>query len=331
MAGVSIGTVDRALNDRKGVNKEVAQRIKEIAASVGYTPNKVAKGLVARRKEIKLGVIIHTPKHPFIEELMRGIESAKGEFKDYGVEIIVKYGKGFDAEDQMKLIDELIDEGIKGLAIIPIHDKKIIDKINEIHKNGIAVALMVSDENADCLAYVGCDLRRGGAIIGGLAGMMSNGRANVLYATSPLGTLGNIDRLEGFKEILASRYPDIKLAGVSEFPNDDLMSYKKALTEFEKYDQIDTLVIATGFSHGLLEAFTEAYADKKIRIIALDLAPSIIEGMRKDVIQASVVQHPYEQGKKVIKLLFDYLVMGKKPEGPKKYIETDIVIYESIF
>lgn len=287
--------------------------------------------MVARRKEIKLGVIIHTPKHPFIEELMRGIESAKDEIKDYGVELIVKYGKGFDAEDQLKLIDELIEEGIKGLAIIPIHDKKIIEKINEIHKNGIAVALMVSDEKVDCLAYVGCDLRRGGTIMGGLVGMMSNGQANILYATSPLGTLGNITRLEGFQEVLDSRYPDMRLAGVCEFPNDDLLSYKKGLIEFQKYDQIDTIIIATGFSHGILEAIAESYSGKKIRVVALDLANSIVEGMGKNVIQASVVQHPYDQGKKVIKLLFDYLVMGKKPKGPKKYIETDIKIYESIF
>ena len=76
LAGVSAGTVDRALNNRKGVNEEVAKRIRQIAQSVEYVPNSAARGLVARRREVKFGVIIHTPKNDFIGELLAGIEAA---------------------------------------------------------------------------------------------------------------------------------------------------------------------------------------------------------------------------------------------------------------
>jgi hypothetical protein len=39
LANVTIGTVDRALDGRKGISAETRSRILEIARSVGYRPN----------------------------------------------------------------------------------------------------------------------------------------------------------------------------------------------------------------------------------------------------------------------------------------------------
>lgn len=331
LAGVSVGTVDRAMNNRKGVNQEVARRIKEIADSVGYVPNTVAKGLVARRKEVKIGVMIHTPRHAFIEELLAGIQAASDKFQDYGVEIITRYGEGYDADSQIKMIDELVMEGINALAIIPLNDRRVVRKLEELKEKGITVALMVSDIDVDCLAYVGCDLYRGGRIIGGLAGMLGSGTGKVVYCTAPLEILGNVRRLEGLRDILRERYPGIGLSGVCELQNDDLVAYREAVKELKKYRDADTIVVTTGCTKGVLSAIQETDFDKKVNIITLDLAESVTEAMSKGVVQATVVQHPFLQGKKVIDTLFNYVVMGRKPEAQKLYIDTDIKIYESMF
>lgn len=331
LAGVSVGTVDRALNNRKGVNQEVAKRIKDIADSVGYVPNTVAKGLVARRKEVKIGVIIHTPRHAFIEELLEGIQAANQKIKDYGVEIINRYGEGYDADSQIRMIDELVSEGINALAIIPLNDSRVMKKLAQLKDKGITVALMVSDVDVDCLAYVGCDLYRGGRIIGGLAGMLDGGKGRIVYCTAPLEILGNVRRLEGLKDILKECYPDLSISGVCQLQNDDLVAYKEAVNELSKYRDADTIVVTTGCTKGVLSAIEEIEFDKKVSVITLDLAEPVIQAMSRGLVQATVVQHPFLQGKKVIETLFNYVVMGRKPESRKIYIDTDIKIYESIF
>lgn len=331
LAGVSVGTVDRALNNRKGVNQEVAKRIKDIAASVGYAPNTVAKGLVARRKEVKIGVIIHTPKHAFIEELLEGIQAANKKIEDYGVEIIARYGEGYDVDSQIRMIDELVEEGIHALAIIPLNDRRVMDKLQELKEQRITVALMVSDIDVDCLAYVGCDLYRGGRIIGGLANMLGGRESRVLYCTAPLEILGNVRRLEGFKDILRERYPDISLLGVCELQNDDLAAYKEAAKELQKFRDVDTIVVTTGCTRGVLSAIEETRFNRPVKVITLDQAKPVTEAMSRGMVQATVVQHPFLQGKKVIETLFNYVVMGRMPDSKKLYIDTDIKIYESIF
>lgn len=43
------GTVDRALNNRGVVKKEVEDRVKKIVEEIGYKPNLVAKGLAQKK------------------------------------------------------------------------------------------------------------------------------------------------------------------------------------------------------------------------------------------------------------------------------------------
>lgn len=331
LAGVSVGTVDRALNNRKGVKQEVAERIREIADSVGYVPNAAAKGLVARRKEVKFGVIIHTPKHEYIAELLRGISVQQSNMKDYGVKVIVKYGEDYSVESQLAMMDDLADQGIQGLVMIPLNDKRIEDKIKELEKRGIFVVLTVSDFNVDSFHYVGCDLFRTGRVLGGLAAMLGCSGTKILYCTAPLKIWGNTKRLEGLKTALESRPFGVSLAGVCELKNNDLIAYRDLSEKLLEYPDIDMIIIATGCTQGVLSAIKERNFKKPVKVIALDFSNPVKEALKENRVQAIVDQHPFLQGKGALQVLFDHSVMGYKQDVIKKYIDTDIKIYENVF
>lgn len=57
MAGVNISTVSRALNDSNEVSDEKKQEIRNIAASLNYTPNYYAKALAGKETKT-VGVIV---------------------------------------------------------------------------------------------------------------------------------------------------------------------------------------------------------------------------------------------------------------------------------
>lgn len=76
-AGVSIGTVDRALKDRGRVNPQVAQHIKDLAKEMDYHPNKIASGLVNRSRNYKIAVILHITGNDFFNEVLKGVKKRK--------------------------------------------------------------------------------------------------------------------------------------------------------------------------------------------------------------------------------------------------------------
>src|SRR6185436_5288850 len=73
--GVSIGTVDRALHDRAGINTRTRARILETARKVGYRPNLAARFL-SSRKELRIAVCLPREIASFWDLVRDGIRQA---------------------------------------------------------------------------------------------------------------------------------------------------------------------------------------------------------------------------------------------------------------
>ena len=72
LAGVSRGTVDRALHNRGRVNPEVAARIQKIAEELGYRPNSIGQALVRARQNLRLGAILQSAETPTMQDVAAG-------------------------------------------------------------------------------------------------------------------------------------------------------------------------------------------------------------------------------------------------------------------
>ena len=51
LANVSRGTVDRVLNNRGSVNPQTAEKVRQIARTLGYKPNRAGMALAAQKKK----------------------------------------------------------------------------------------------------------------------------------------------------------------------------------------------------------------------------------------------------------------------------------------
>ena len=74
IAGVTPGTVSRALNDSPLVNERTRERILQIAEDLNYTPNQVARRL-SMGKTFAIGVIVPFFTRPSISERLSGVVS----------------------------------------------------------------------------------------------------------------------------------------------------------------------------------------------------------------------------------------------------------------
>jgi LacI family transcriptional regulator len=77
-AGISISTVSRVLNGTAVVDKETAQRVREVISALNYTPHSAARTLASRRTNT-IGLLLLDIGGEFYTPMLRGIEAVSSQ------------------------------------------------------------------------------------------------------------------------------------------------------------------------------------------------------------------------------------------------------------
>lgn len=334
LAGVSRGTVDRVLNNRGGVNKETADRIREIAKSVDYVPNKVARSLSILKKEVKLGYILFSPhKNLFFSQVEEGIKREIEELAEYGVTVFVEYGDYNNVERQISIIDNMVEAGVDGIAICGFNTESVIKKIDELSERGIPVVTANTDiTGSKRIAYVGSDYEKSGRVAGSLMSMATGGKANVGAFLGSRNILCHTMRLNGFRSYIAEHAHDIKITKVIENNDDDFLSFSlvRELLMSTEEEPIDAIFLAAAGTFGACRAVEMLPVEKRPKIICYDCLPPVENMLKSGLISAAICQQPVYQGSKPLDILFNYICLGIKPEKEFYYTDIEILVDESL-
>lgn len=330
ISGFSRGTVDRVINNRGKVNSETEKKIRTILEQVGYTPNIAGKALAVRKKNLTIGVLLTSEGNEFFDDVMKGIEDAEKEIKQYGINVIVRTMKGYDAKVQYKLMEEM-EKYINFLILNPINNPLIVEKINQLDKDGIKVITLNTDvENSNRICHVGNDYKKSGMVACGMMGLITGGKAKVGIISGSNKILGHNQRIEGFIKVAREKYPNIEICATIETNDDDIQGFEETKKLLMSNKNITALYIVAAGAYGVCRSVISMGLETKITIISFDNTPSILEMMDRGLIKATICQEPYTQGYKAVNLAFRYLVSGEEFEQEKYIVKNEIKIYENL-
>lgn len=329
MAGVSRSTVDRALNDRGRVNSKTKDRICQLAESMGYEPDLAAKTLATKSKIFKIGCVLNSSGNLFFKDVEKGILAAGSELNGFNLQIIIKAVEQLSVSCQLQMIDALMEEEVQAIAITPLNDPAIARRLNELIEDGIAVVALTADiTGVNYLSYVGCNHVKSGKITANIAGLIAKPDANILFVLGSTTLLGHNQRLLGFQTVLDQNYGGMKIADVIENQDDDFVSYNKVYNYLSQNPEIDLVVFAAGGSHGGIRAILDLHYSCKI--IAFDLMEHNKQYLEQGVVSCVLCQEPYTQGYQAVKILSNYLMLGKTPDCDRYYTKTEILVQNSL-
>jgi LacI family transcriptional regulator len=329
LCGVSRGTVDRVLNNRGNVKKETEEKVLRIAEELNYTPNKT-RAMLSGNKNVKIGVVLAAEGNSFFDDILKGMYQAQKELNDYGVSLVVKTMKGYDVEIQLALLDSLCGE-VSGIIVSPISDIRLERKINELADKGIPVATVNTDiESSKRLFYVGCNYTKGGEAACGMLALVTGGSAyiGVLFGSDRL--MGHSRRISGFKRVCQEKYPDFNVLAYAKTEDDDVQAYEETEKMLRQYPEMNALYIAGAGVYGACRAVLALGREKDFSVICFDRVPGTIEMMKKGLVKATVCQQPYTQGSQSVRMMFNYLASGTKPERVQYILKNEIRIAENI-
>ena len=329
-ANVSRGTVDRALHGRGGVKPEVERRIRAIAENMGYKPNSVAKALSNLKKKMTIGLLLPSVKNLFFADLIRGAMDAKKALEDYGVEIKLVEMRGYDPEEQLEKIEEILNQKIDILALTPFDDPRIAKKIDEIVKSGMKVFTINSDiHGTQRCCYIGTDFVNSGKLAAGLIGLM-NRQAKVLVVNGSPQLLSQSQRIKGFLDTIKGRYPGIHVVDVVVCNENDYRAYDLVREKLKNNIHVDMVYIVGEGICGTCQAISE-FQRKRIDVVCYDDVAHTKELFYEGKISATICQQPYQQGYHAVQQCFNWFIEASDQMKDTVLLENVIKIRESFF
>lgn len=323
-AGVSRGTVDRALNNRGRINPEIEEKIKALAQEMGYVKKERKKK--KQSNTTKIGVVTQLANSPFMVEVNRGIACAKHELQYMGVELILKESNSVDEEEQLKAIEELLELGIQGLAIMPVECETIRMKLNEVmDKEKIPVVTFNSDiVGTKRCCFVGMDNRKSGRTAVGLLGMLMKNQGRVLVITGYFSNHVDNQRVDGFIEEMKTSYPQMEIVGVHGSFDQEEEVEKIVNRVISDTTGVEGILVVSGGQMGVKRAFEKLKLKKRPYVIIYDQTPDNESLLREDVVDFLIDQNGYIQGYRPPHILVNLLLKGEKIK--EEYVFTHIDI-----
>jgi LacI family transcriptional regulator len=329
IANVSIGTVDRALHGRGGINEKTRQRILQIARQIGYTPNLAARALSVARAGARIGVCIPREIHFFYDQLWSGVLEEAKQVSQLGVEFIHRpvHALGEGDTDAFK---ELLDQGVNGIILTAGNPKELTPLIDDAEAKGIRVVCVSTDAPGSRRSSVVCvEPYLNGCLAGELMGKFVPPGSKVAVVAGMLMAEDHRKKADGFSEAFPKHCPGGKIAAVIEGHEDEDESFQKTFDLLRRVPGLAGIYVNTVNCLPVCRALGARNLGGKVRLITTDLFLEMSPYFKKGTIAASIYQHPHRQGQIAIRLLADHLT-GKVNFPPAVHLSPGVVMSSNL-
>lgn len=322
--GVSVTTVSRALGGearRYRIGRETEQKVRELARSLGFAPNHLARSL-RLKKTATVGLVIPDVSNPFFAGIARQIALGAGQ---YQYSIIV-----CDSQDnenrEIESLDLLRARGVEGIVLCPVG--RSAEHLAAFENGQLPIVLVDRYFPGLRLPYVASDNFAGAKEA--TNHLIENGHRRIVCLQGLRGTSPNENRVAGYRAALLDR----------QMPIDEALIAGDSFGEENGYVTTKLLLRSAG-------GFTAIFAMSNL--ISLGVIRALAEeGVRipDDVSLVSFDDQPYsaylaspmtvvsqrsaEMGKIAVKMLFDRIQSPEHAVEGGILLPTSLVVRESV-
>lgn len=328
LAGVSIGTVDRALHGRPGINERTLKRILKIAREIGYKPNPAARALSTGR-HIRIGICVPREIAFFYDELWDGIRDEADRYSNRGVEFVPvavpELGRG-----EQSAFNKLLRSKVNGIIVTPGNPDAMTPLIDTAERQGTRVICVSTDAPVSHRSSVVCiEPRLNGLIAGELMANFLGARAKVAIVTGMLKTVDHSQKTEGFVASFRERCPGGEVVAVIEGHEHPDESFRKTVTLLENEPELCGIYVNTVNCLPVCRALAARKSANKVRLITTDLFRRMIPYVERGTIAASIHQQPYMQGQLAVRSLVEHLLHGAELLRTQ-YLNPNIILRSNL-
>ncbi len=212
VAGVSLATVDRVLNERPGVREKTIRAVNDAITNLGYVRD-VAAANLARQRSYLLAFVLPDTDSQFVQTLLAEVALTASLALAARTEISVIRFPAEDPHALASILADLPDQGVSGVALMAPETPILRDAIKTMRQAGLAVVALVSDlPNTLRDRFVGIDNHAAGRTSAVLMGrFLGQGPQKVAVVAQSMLLREAVERRLGFDDLMGRHFPLVQV------------------------------------------------------------------------------------------------------------------------
>ncbi len=327
-AKVSIGTVDRVINNRGRVALDTKEKILKIIKEIDYRPNIYARNL-SLSKEYRFSILIPKLSQDcnYWKLHKKGMDKALKELIPNKIKGKIYHFSRYSENSLQTSYRRMLKEKPDGIIIAPVLESKTKELLTNINKN-VPYIFIDSDipGQGNCASVIQ-DSFESGVLAAKLMNMIINSNGEVAIVKVMPDDFHIIERIRGFKSYMKDKKIRITSYEVNSNNSGEFeIIAEKILSDIKN---LSGVFVSNVWVHAMAKNIKKLGSSKKIFVIGYDLVQENINQISSGSIDFIISQRPEMQGYDAVYALYKKIVLRERIKNKIK-TPIDIITKENL-
>jgi ribose transport system substrate-binding protein len=209
----------------------------------------------------------------------------------------------------MQLIEDSITKKVDAILLAPLDANALVPAIERAYDAGIKVVLVDSGANTQKIhTLIGTDNAAAARTAADEMAKLINSRGKVAIINAQPGAGTTMTRENEFKDRMASQYPNIQIVGTQYSDGDNTRALNQATDFMTAHPDLAGIYACNeGATVGAGMGVEQAGKAGQVRLVGWDWTDNTLGLVNRGVLDASMVQEPYQMGYLGVQAAIDLL------------------------
>jgi ribose transport system substrate-binding protein len=253
-----------------------------------------------------VALVPKTMNNPFFVDMVEGARKAADSL---GIALVVEAPeRELDPNGQMQIVENLVQRGVRVLAIVPNGSREIVPAVVKAGRANIPVVdvdtrldtAALRQAGGRVVTFIGSDNVDGGRLAGQRLAERLGGAGDVAVLEGVPGHETSDSRLRGFREAVA-KFPGIHVVSSQPANMERDQAFNVMQNTLQAHPGIKGVFACNDvMALGAVEAIAAAHLSAPVLVVGFDAQSDARQAIRDGRMDASVAQHPAEMGRRAV-------------------------------
>ena len=329
-AGLSVATIDRALNGRESVRPETLARINAAALAIGHPGLRRPD---APWPEVRFGVVLHKQGQDFYkafaDELHRAVAGAQGVRGRLVLEFSTSQGPS-EMAGHLRAMAGRCDV----IAATAVNHPEVTAAVEALRDRGMKVFSLLSEFALDARAgYLGLNNLKVGRIAGWMMGLTAKAPGKLAIFVGGHRWHGHELREMGFHAYLREHAPGLSVLDTLVNLETRQLTYEATLGLIDRHPTLRGVYVAGGGMEGAIAAVREAGAGGRVALIVSALTPDSRAGLAEGLVTMAIDTPLEKLCRDLVRVMAQAVAgqgAGQGPDAAPHFLLPDLHVGESV-